>query len=144
MKKQRLAFTLVEVTICLALIAVVFAPFTHATDKLWKAYQKTIQVTGDQIEIEGLAYRVQSTLENSGPFQIMESNRGARWSKGRIEWVDGELLLHLSQGTQSLAQDLRHFSLHKREGQIYLTLIRGNSRSKKSSKFVLQIKGQDA
>lgn len=139
MRKRSSGFTLIECLICLAIVAATFVPFMTMVDQMWGAYYRSIRNADERTETERVAYRVKAVLASQERFKIEDDNKGAVWSTGELNWVNGDLLLRLPQGEQRLAQNVQHFSLHKRAGETYVTLVKHDPINGRNHRILLSL-----
>jgi prepilin-type N-terminal cleavage/methylation domain-containing protein len=138
MRRVSSGFTLVEVLICIGLLAILIVPFMTMVDNSLASYHRSLREVGVRTEMDRTGYRLQSLLRTHPGFQISSDNRGATWTGGQIRWSDGSVLTTDAQGTRTLATGVSHFSIHRRDGLTYLTLeFQDQQSGKKHRKSVL-------
>lgn len=131
MRIRSRAFTLIELMICLAILAVTFAPFVLMTNRLTDAYRRSILRTSERAELERLAFKIKAQLRLHPDFRIADDNLGATWLEGGLTWKDGAISLRQGRLEQKIGDSITHFSLHRSEGRTYLNLVRSTPNDKK-------------
>ena len=125
------AFTLIEVVICITLLAVVAVPFLTMVDKVRKSYHHGIRLNDLKTEVDRVGFHLLGVLRGNHPMRIAADNRSLTFGKGgKVQWSGTDLWIDKGPRRYRLSQEVSHFSIHKRAGLTYLVLEIQEPRSK--------------
>ena len=113
------AFTLIEVLICIALVAILIFPILTAVEMVVHAYDKSQRRVALRSTLDRTEAKIKRALRGNGKYQISPDNQGVRWGNGStLAWKDGAIRL----GETVLTDNVESFSLFKRDGITFATL----------------------
>ncbi|MCA9775680.1 MAG: prepilin-type N-terminal cleavage/methylation domain-containing protein [Candidatus Eremiobacteraeota bacterium] len=116
---RRQAFTLIEVIICISLLAILIFPIMTMAETIVHAYDKSQRQVALRSNLDRVEAKIKRSLRGNSKYQITADNRGARWANGStLEWKDGVI----RQGQTVLADNVKSFSLYKRDGITFADL----------------------
>lgn len=123
MIRRPLAFTLIEVLICLVTVTIVSVPVLDFFINTSRNYHKAIRWNDLKHETDRIGYRVVGLLRSTHKFTISRDNRAVNWPPhNSLRWREGTLVLKLGSKGHPLSSNVTHFSLLRRNGETQLTL----------------------
>lgn len=112
-------FTLVEVAIVLAILAVMSFPAMEMFEQVGRQHRRALAIS----DLKTSCTRALSHLSAfSSKIQIDQDQRGATLPQGKLQWRGETLTLTRDGHSTTLLSGVRHASLFRRDGAVYLTL----------------------
>ena len=113
------AFTLIEVLICIGLLAILIFPILTTVESIVHAYHKAQGQVALRSTLDRAEAKIKRALRKDSKYQIARDNRGVSWNNGStLVWKDGKIRL----GQAVLAENVDRFSLFRRDGVTFATL----------------------
>ena len=122
MRKHRHGFTLVEVAIVLAVLAVVSYAGQQMFDQLNRSYRRAIAISDLKTQSLAAVTKIQNIARDSKAIVIDPDQRGAQTAQTHLRW-EGDTVTSVNVGRSTkILDNVRHLSFHRRAGVVYLTL----------------------
>ena len=113
------AFTLIEVLICTALLAILIFPILTSVESAVHAYDKSQRQVALRSTLDRTEAKIKRALRENSKYQIAPDNKGVRWGNGSsLVWQDGSIRL----GQTVIAENVESFSLYRRDGITFAAL----------------------
>lgn len=117
--RRKRAFSLIEVLICIGLLAVLVFPILTMAESTIHAYDKSQRQVALRSNLDRAEARIKRYLRKNSKYQIAPDNRGVSWGDGsKLQWKDDSILL----GRSVLAENVESFSLYRRNGITFADL----------------------
>jgi prepilin-type N-terminal cleavage/methylation domain-containing protein len=112
-------FTLVEVLICVGLLAVLVYPVYSMVETTIGAYDDSLRQVNLLAELARTEAQIKRLTQVNSKYQINSDNRGLQWPDGTaLVWKEAELL----HRNTPLAKNVDHFALFERDGITIVSL----------------------
>ena len=137
---KRRAFTLIEVLICLGILAIVTIPLLTMVEGVNSAYGRSIRLVNLRSDLDRVGFRMQRLLRAEN-FTLNADNRGLSSATGKsIRWEDDKILLSTPKGNTVLTDSVTFFSVFRREGvtTVYLELLDPATKRSERKKFLIE------
>ena len=137
MNKSSRGFTLIEVLICLGLLAVLVYPVYTMVETTMKAYSSSIRQMDLRSELARTEAQIKRLTQANSKYKIDPDNRGMQWPDGSKLLWEKRQLIHKGQ---NLVNNVDSFSIFRRSGTTVVTLLLVDAQTKRSeqTQFVLE------
>lgn len=117
------AFTLIEVLICLGILAILLFPLLEMVEGVNSAYDKSIRLANLRSDLDRVGARVIGLLRGRPSYIIGADNRSVALGQGQqLRWTGDSLLLEENGRTMTVAKQVTNFALFRRDGLTTLCL----------------------
>lgn len=143
---KRRGFTLIEVLICMGMLAIITVPLFTMVDGTNSAYHRSLRLVNLRADLDRVGFRLQRLLR-AERFSLNADNRGLSSDTGTtIRWNDDKLLLSTPQGSTVITDSVSSFSVFRREGvtTVYLEMVDPVTQRSERKKFLVEEGGYAA
>lgn len=111
-----------EVAIVLAILTIATYPAIAMFEQLNRSYRRAIAISDLKTQTLGAVAKIRAAGIGGAPIKIDPDQRGATIAASKVRWTEQTVLLERNGHSAPILENVRHFSLHRRDGVVYLTV----------------------
>lgn len=121
---RRRGFTLIEVAIVAAIIAIVLGPLLEMAVACYREFHHAAIRSDLRSQASSASHRVFGEAKRAGGAVVDDDNRGVQFPGGdRVRWQEDRLVVEAADGQERLlTRSVKHFSAHRDGELLVLTL----------------------